>query len=164
MTWNSTWMVASVATLGIAAQLVLHPVQKNPLPKHLPGDWAVDLGVTKQLAPDSRIAKFSNLSFTNDPNVLSKLGSAAYRLRDQSLIMSGWMTIDGNTHRYVISEKEGCSTLVWFHEGTETPVGDPVAKCVNMILASEAQNDMLFLGDKDGARNASVCYRRAGTR
>lgn len=152
--------VAGLATAALAWQLTLTPVYKNPLPKHLPGNWLLDKEMTMKLAPEARLAKFGSLSFTNDVNVLEKLSNVADRLKDKNLIMSGMLTIDGNTHPYVIHEKEGCSTLIWFHDGVETKVGDPVAKCINIILAAEPTNDMLFLGDEGGLRGASVCYRR----
>jgi hypothetical protein len=153
--------VAALATAAMAWQLTIQPVQKNPLPKHMPGNWTVEAEITAKLNPDSRLAKFTNVSFTNDPMVLQKYTNASERLQGMNLILGGMMTIDGNSNPYVIYEKEGCNTLVWFHPGTDTKIGDPVAKCVNIILAGEMSNDLLFLGDADGARRASVCYKRA---
>ncbi|MBK7874593.1 MAG: hypothetical protein IPJ77_02390 [Planctomycetes bacterium] len=152
--------VAGLAAAAVAWQLSITPVYKNPLPKHLAGNWLLDKEMTIKLAPESRLAKFGSLSFTNDTNVLDKLSNVADRLKDKNLIMAGMLTIDGNTHPYVIHEKEGCSTLIWFHQGVDTKVGDPVAKCINLILAADSTNDMLFLGDETGLRNSSVCYKR----
>jgi hypothetical protein len=156
--------VAALATAAVAWQIGIQPVQKNPLPKHMPGNWTLDAELTKRLEPESRLAKFTNVSFTNDPNILQKYTDASDRLKGMNLILGGMMTIDGNSHPYVVSEKEGCSTLVWFHQGTETKIGDPVAKCVNIILAKEMLNDLLFLGDVDGARTSSVAYKRVGAK
>lgn len=152
--------VAGLATAALAWQLTITPVLKNPLPKYLPGAWLLDKEMTLKLAPESRMAKFTELAFTNDVNVLDKLSNVMDRLKDKNLIMAGLLTIDGNTHPYVIHEKEGCSTLIWFHQGVDTKAGDPVAKCISLIPASESTNDLLFLGDESGARKSSVCYKR----
>ena len=163
MNFKHTLTIAAVAGLAAAAvawQLSITPVLKNPLPKHLAGNWLVDKEMTLKLGPESRLAKFGSLSFTNEPMVLDKLANVADRLKDKNLIMAGMLNIDGNTHPYVIHEKEGCSTLIWFHQGVDTKVGDPVAKCISIILAADPTNDLLFLGDESGLRNASVCYKR----
>jgi hypothetical protein len=152
--------VAALATAAVAWQLTIVPTLKNPLPKHLPGAWTMDMEITKKLDPDSRMAKFTNLSFTNDPNVLVKYTNASERLSGMTLILGGMMTIDGNTHPYVVAEREGCNTLIWFHPGTETKLGDPVAKCVSIILGKDMLSDLLFLGSEDSARGSSVCYKR----
>ena len=152
--------VAVLAAAAVAFQLSITPVAKNPLPKFLPGNWLLDKEMTAKLAPDARMAKFTELSFTSDASMLDKLGSAMERLKDKNLIMAGMLTIDGNRHPYVIHEKEGCNTLIWFHQGVDTKAGDPVAKCITLIPAAESGNDLLFLGDETGARKSSVCYHR----
>jgi hypothetical protein len=153
--------VAALATAAVAWQLTIVPVLKNPLPKHLPGSWTMDMEITKKLDPESRMAKFTNLTFTNDPHILDKYTNASERLAGMTLILGGMMTIDGNTHPYVVAEREGCNTLIWFHPGTETKLGDPVAKCVSIVLGREWASDLLFLGNEDSARGSSVCYKRA---
>jgi hypothetical protein len=154
--------IATLATAAIAWQ-VAGRAQPNPIPKHLPGAWTVEAQITKHLDPDSRLARFANLSFTNDPRIIQRYAYSSHRLRNMNVVLGGMMTIDGNSNPYVVAEKDGCNTLVWFHPGTESKLGDPVARCVSIVLGRDVRSDLLFLGEEDGARRASVCYKHAST-
>lgn len=156
----------SLAALGIAtlagvalAWQISNP--ESPVDKHLPGKWIIDTEMTKQLDPDSRLAQFRELTFSDDPSVMKRMGDISKRLAGIKISLSGVMSIDTNSHPYVVSPRDGYSTLIWFHPGVDSKLGDPVSRIVTIVAAKDPLHDMLFLGAESGARNASVCFKRA---
>jgi hypothetical protein len=150
--------IGMLATLAYAWQ---RTATSNAVAKHLAGTWAVDREITARLDPDSRLAQFNTMTFTDDSSVMKRLGDISARLKNMNLITSGTLTLEGTNFPYVLAEKEGMTTLIWFHQGEETKVGDPVARIASVIVAKVPTNDLLFLGADEGARNASVCLKRA---
>lgn len=149
--------IAGLASVALAWQLSA----SNTVAKHLPGKWMKDAVVTQHLEPDSRIAQFDRLEFTNDPSVIRRMEAIAVRVRGLNVVLSGMMKLDGNDNPYVVAQKEGTTTLIWFHPGEDSKLGDPVSRVVNLIVAKDEMHDMLFLGDENGMRGASVCFMRA---
>jgi hypothetical protein len=137
--------------------------QESPVAKHLVGKWTIHPDITRRLEPDSRLAQFTEMSFTDDASVMKRMSDIAVRMRGLDVTLSGMMTLDGNANPYVLTEHKGTATLIWFHPGDESKVGDPVWRLATIVLAREPMNDLLFLGAEDGARNASVCFRRTGS-
>lgn len=141
------------------------PVQRssspNALVRHLAGSWTVDMDITSRLEPESRLAQFKSITVTEDPSVMKRLADQSPRLRGLDLILSGTLTIEGNASPYVVAQKDGMSTILWFQPAGEDKLGDSNARIVNLVVAKSAGNDLLFLGGEDGARNASVCFKRS---
>jgi hypothetical protein len=151
--------IVTLATAAIGWQVASRPT--NPIPKHLPGAWMIDAEITKHLDPNSPMAKYTRVSFTSDPRVIQRYVNVSERLRNMNFVTGGLMTINGTSNPYFVTEKNGSNTLVWFRPGLDPKLGDPDAKCVSIVLGRELRSDLLFFGEEDGARRASVCYKRA---
>lgn len=149
--------IAALASVALAWQWSA----SNTVAKHLPGKWMLDTEITQRLDPDSRLAQFNRLEFTNDPSVIRRMEGIAVRVRGLNVVLSGMMTLDGNDNPYVVAQQDGTTALIWFHPGVDSKLGDPFSRIVNLIVAKDEMNDMLFLGSESGLRNASVCFKRA---
>lgn len=150
--------LASLAGLAFTPQ---RSTTGNSAVRLLKGSWTIDGDITARLEPDSRLAQFKTIAFTDEPDVMKRLQDTSQRLKGLNLILSGTLTMEGNNSSYVLAEKDGMTTLIWFQPATEGKVGDSNARVLNLVAAKSPNNDLLFLGAEDNARNASVCFKRA---
>ncbi len=98
--------VASLAGLALAWQST-NAGTGNSAVRLLKGSWTIDGDITARLEPDSRLAGFKTIGFTDEPDVMRRLQDTSQRLKGLNLILSGTLTMEGNNSSYVLAEKDG---------------------------------------------------------
>ncbi len=150
-------VLAASATL--APQLVLKPDHESLVAMRIQGTWKQDAATSDRLDAKRAATSPKDLTFTENPGVLAGLQAYSDRFRNNLIISSGIVNVDGTTHTYVLVAEHAGTTLVWFtgNEAGTDPLAQVTTKSVTIALGREAVNDVLFLGgDLKGA--AAVAY------
>ena len=145
---------------SLAPQLVVKADTESHVPTRIQGTWKLETATSERLDPGkSASATPKDLTFTENPGVLAGLQAYSDRFKNNLIIGSGIVNVDGTTHTYILISEHGGTTLEWFTgnaAGTD-PLAQVTIKRVSIALAREPANDVLFLGgDLKGA--AALAY------
>jgi hypothetical protein len=161
---TGTALAAALSTLAIAAISFAtqigapHDPVENIVAKHMTGAWKLDRDVTSRLNPDRTLILWEHVTFTSDVAALDQLRLQRERLNISEIYYAGRMSTATGNYPFMLYGKEGNVSLLWVYRSKDGALMD--ARVVNMALAVDAQDDLLFLGGPDGARGAGACFIR----
>jgi hypothetical protein len=144
---------------GLAPQLAVKPDVESHVPARIQGTWKIEAALSSRLDSTRAAATPKDLTFSDNPGVLAGLQAYSDRFKNNLIIGSGIVNVDGTTHTYILIAEHGGTTLEWF---TGNAAGtDPLAQVstyrIAIAIAHEAANDVLFLGG-DLKGSAALAY------
>jgi len=144
---------------GLAPQLAVKADNDSHVPTRIQGTWKLEAALSGRLDSSRTAATPKDLTFTDNPGVLAGLQAYSERFKNNLIIGSGIVNVDGTTHTYILIAEHGGTTLEWFTgnaAGTD-PLAQVTIQRVTIAIAKEAANDVLFLGG-DLKGSAALAY------
>jgi len=160
----ATLCAVLAVSAGLAPQLAVKPDAESHVPVRILGAWKLEAAISGRLDSTRTAPTPKDLTFTDNPGVLAGLQAYSDRFKNNLIIGSGIVNVDGTTHTYILIAEHGGTTLEWF---TGNAAGtDPLAQVtihrVSIAIAREAANDVLFLGG-DLKGSAALAYTHPAT-
>lgn len=151
---------------AVNAQFKVAPDPENVVASKLEGDWVLEPTLTKRLAKSTdRSEGGEAISFKSDPAVAAKIPAMYQKfLGDKRIYMAGIVKFKkGGAFRenvFILIEHKGNPHVVYFRERKGDPLGDAESFNVMLAVATENDNDLLFIGG-DFNNQPFSAYQRA---
>jgi len=155
----ATLCAVLAVSAGLAPQIAVKSDAESHVPVRIQGNWKIEAAISGKLDASRSAPTPKDLTFTDNPGVLAGLQAHSDRFKNNLIIGSGIVNVDGTAHTYLLLSEHGGTTLEWFTgsaDGTN-PVAQVTIHRVSIAIAREAANDVLFLGG-DLKGTAALAY------
>ncbi len=141
-------LIAATCIVVEAGDLQVEPDKGNVVASRLEGSWQVHESLTQRLTGNPK-ARPSKLSFTSDPSIAESVPAeyaTAFNEKHMKVYLAGEAEIDGTKCPFVLTQVSGNPhVLVWF-ERDGNPFGNGESFNLMIAVASDTQDDLLFVG------------------
>lgn len=156
----SVLALALVATTALAFELTVRADPDNLVASRLTGVWKLEPTLTARLDADTATKSLAQLSFKNDPSVLTRLQGVSDRFASEQIFAAGLLEIDGKSRPYVLSNKNGNMRVTWFTMTEDQKPGRHAEALIQIAAGRDPSKDLLMLGG-ESARQPFAVYERA---
>lgn len=148
------------ASTALALQLSVRANPDNLVASRLTGVWKLEPTLTARLDPDTATKSLTQLSFKNEPSVLTRLQAVSDRFAGEQVFAAGLLEIDGKGRPYVLSNKNGNMHVTWFTMTEDAKPGRHAEALIQIAAGRDPSKDLLLLGG-ESARQPFAVYERA---
>lgn len=118
----------------------------NVTASRLIGKWKINLVLTNRLAreksTDSRV-----IEFVQDSTVMKLLSPRVQQnLSAVTIFKSGFITSEGKTNPFILTERDGNTHLLWFRDRDGVKYDDTESFILFIAVGHDKKNDLLCIG------------------